>query len=288
MTTTPILGFDSDAVLSQVKSRPLNIFRVRILNSLFDAVTTRDSVEWVVQQIQTNQRSYICTVNVAILMMMRSLPRLQKFVAEAGLIVADGQPIIWASHGLDCPLPERVAGIDLIEAIAVRAQREGFGIYFMGATTEIMEQTVDKFRRKYPRLKICGYDDGYFTAAEAGDRATVIRESGAHILFVGMGVPKQEEFLEEQWDSLGVNVAIGVGGSFDVLSGARSRAPAWVQEVGLEWFYRLIQEPKRLWKRYLTTNSQFLFELGKQVLFNQFEAPKPLSAEKSVGKPGSP
>jgi N-acetylglucosaminyldiphosphoundecaprenol N-acetyl-beta-D-mannosaminyltransferase len=154
MTTAPIFGLDPDSALSQIRNRTLSNLRVRILNSLFDAVTTRDAVEWVAQQIQTGDRTYICTVNVAILMMMRSQPRLQKFVEEAGLIVADGQPVIWASHWLGSPLPERVTGIDLIDAIAARAQREGFGIYFMGATAEIMEKTVEKFRRKYPRLKI--------------------------------------------------------------------------------------------------------------------------------------
>jgi N-acetylglucosaminyldiphosphoundecaprenol N-acetyl-beta-D-mannosaminyltransferase len=245
------------------------IRRARILNSFFDIVTTPDTVEWIVQQIKTNQRSYICTVNVAILMMMRSLPCLAQFASKAGLIVADGQPIIWASHWLKNPLPERVTGIDLISAIAERAQTEGFSIYCLGANPATIEQAVANLKAQYPKLTI-HFADGYFSDAQAGDRVAVIRNSGAHILFVGMGVPKQEDFLAEHWDALGVNVAIGVGGSFNVIAGVQHRAPEWVQELGLEWFYRLMQEPQRLWKRYLTTGSQFAIALTKQLLVTRF------------------
>jgi N-acetylglucosaminyldiphosphoundecaprenol N-acetyl-beta-D-mannosaminyltransferase len=247
------------------KSEQSPIRRARILNSFFDIVTTQDTVEWIVHQIKTNQRSYICTVNVAILMMMRSLPCLAQFAAKAGLIVADGQPIIWASHWLKNPLPERVTGIDLIAAIAERAQTEGFSIYCLGANSATIEQAVANLRAKYPKLTI-HFADGYFTDAQAGDRVAAVRHSGAHILFVGMGVPKQEDFLAEHWDALGVNVAIGVGGSFNVIAGVQHRAPEWVQELGLEWFYRLMQEPQRLWKRYLTTGGQFAIALTKQLL----------------------
>ncbi|WP_017651779.1 WecB/TagA/CpsF family glycosyltransferase [Fortiea contorta] len=252
--------------------------RVQILNTGFDPLTLTQTVDWVIDLIKSGQRGYICTVNVAILMMMRSHPQLQNFVSKAALIVADGQPLIWTSKFLPSSLPERVTGIDLIDAIAQRAEQEGLGIYIMGATAQVISAAVAKMQSKYPQLKICGFDDGYFKENQAPQRAQAIAQSGAQILFVGMGVPRQETFLEKNWEKLGVNLAIGVGGSFDVYSGLRKRAPLWVQETGLEWLYRLIQEPQRLWKRYLLTNSQFMLELAKFMLTRNRQVTAPVDS----------
>lgn len=235
--------------------------KVQILETGFDPLTLAETVDWVSQLVKAGKRGYICTVNVAILMMMRSNQRLQNFVDNAALIVADGQPLIWTSQLLPSSLPERVTGIDLIDAIAQRAEAEGLGIYLMGGTTQVIGTAVLKMQSKYPKLKICGFDNGYFNESQAAARAEAIAQSGAQILFVGMGVPRQEIFLETNWEKLGVNLAIGVGGSFDVYSGIRKRAPFWVQQTGLEWLYRLVQEPQRLWKRYLLTNSRFMLEV---------------------------
>ncbi|GAB1539432.1 exopolysaccharide biosynthesis glycosyltransferase VpsK [Scytonema sp. NUACC21] len=234
--------------------------RVHILNSSFDPVTTQETVDWAIRSIQQGKRGYICTVNVAILMMMRNNERLAKFVNKAALIVADGQPIIWASRLFATPLPHRVAGIDLIDELAAVSEQLGLHIYLLGATMEVITAAVSKLQSKYPRLNI-SFDNGYFTPQQAAERAEAICQSGADILFVGMGVPRQEYFLEEHWANLGVKLAIGIGGSFDVIAGRKKRAPLWVQEVGLEWLYRLLQEPRRLWKRYLFTNLQFLYRL---------------------------
>lgn len=240
--------------------------KIEIFNTGFDRVTLSETVDWVVQLVKSGQRGYICTVNVAILMMMRSNSQLQNFVDKAALVVADGQPLVWTSRLFSQSLPERVTGIDLIDAIAARAQADGLGIYILGATAEVISTAVAKMQSKYPQLKICGFSDGYFHQSQAAQRAEAIAQSGAQILFVGMGVPRQELFLEQNWDKLGVNLAIGVGGSFDVYAGIRKRAPLWLQQTGLEWLYRLIQEPQRLWKRYLVTNSLFALELMRFVL----------------------
>jgi N-acetylglucosaminyldiphosphoundecaprenol N-acetyl-beta-D-mannosaminyltransferase len=239
--------------------------RVQILHGVFDNVSTAETIDWATELIQSNHRGYLCTVNVSILMAMLSNPRLRQFVEDAALTVADGQPIVWASRMLSEPLPERVTGIDLIDAIAARAEEQQFGIYLLGATKEVIAATADVLQAKYPKLRICGYDDGYFSEATAAERAEAIRRSGAEILFVGMGVPRQEYFIADHWDELGVNLAIGVGGSFEVLAGKKQRAPLWMQEVGLEWFYRLLQEPRRLGKRYLTTNTQFIVQLALEM-----------------------
>jgi N-acetylglucosaminyldiphosphoundecaprenol N-acetyl-beta-D-mannosaminyltransferase len=261
-----IFKYDLDLPTKNFQNEVKAKKRIQILNSAFDPMTTKETVEWAVELIKEGQRGYICTVNVAILMMMTSNPRLARFVEKASLIVADGQPIVWASRWLHLPLPQRVTGVELIDDIAAKAEREELRIYLLGATSEAIATAASNLQDKYPKLKICGVANGYFSPAQARERVQAIRESGAHILFVGMGVPRQEYFLEENWLELGVNLAIGVGGSFEIFAGTKKRAPLWMQEVGLEWLYRLLQEPGRLWKRYLVTNSQFIYELLRVLL----------------------
>ena len=238
---------------------------VRILNCDLHAVTLEGTTDWAREWIHSGRRGYICTVNVAILMMMRSDRKLQGFVDRAALVVADGQPLVWASQLQDDPLPERVTGVELVDELCALATREGFGVYFLGAKPAISETVVQRLAERHHGLKVCGISDGYFDAPEAPQRAQAIRESGANILIVGMGVPLQEEFIENHWDQLGVELAIPVGGSFDIIAGATRRAPVWLQRIGMEWLFRLIQEPRRLWKRYLVTNTQFIFHLLRSV-----------------------
>lgn len=232
--------------------------QTQILNGRFDALSADQIVEELVGAIRAGERGILSTVNVAILMLMRSNPRLQRFVDTSRWTVADGQPLVWASHLWQRPLPERVAGIDLIDKLCARAVQEDIGVYFLGAEANTVRAAVRVLRKRHRGLDVRGYADGYFGPEQAKARARVVAESGAALLFVAMGVPRQEYFIEEQWDDLGAQVVIGVGGSFDVIAGLRRRAPAFVQRAGLEWAYRLAQEPRRLFRRYLVTNSQFL------------------------------
>lgn len=233
--------------------------RIRLLNGDFDPLTLEQTVDAIFSQLAAGHRGWLSTVNVSILMMMRADARLQRFVDRSALIVADGQPLVWASRWL-CgqALPERVTGVDLVHALCARAAREGRLVYLLGATAAVVEKTASRLREQHAGLRISSAD-GYFTGAESPGRADSIRASGADILFVGMGVPRQEHFIDEQWTRLGVGMAIGVGGSFDVLSGLRKRAPAWVQRCGFEWLFRLVQEPRRLFMRYMVTNSRFIW-----------------------------
>jgi N-acetylglucosaminyldiphosphoundecaprenol N-acetyl-beta-D-mannosaminyltransferase len=232
--------------------------RVRLLNGQFDPLTLPQTVDAIFGMLDTGKRGWLCTVNVAILMMMRADARLQRFVERAALVVADGQPLVWYASWLGRALPERVTGVELVDAICQRAAREGKRIYLLGATETVVGTLAQRLRERHTNLHI-DYADGYFTNDEAAARADCVRASRADILFVGMGVPRQEIFMEEQWDRMGVGMGIGVGGSFDVLAGLRARAPAWVQKTGLEWMFRLIQEPRRLFRRYLLTNTQFVW-----------------------------
>jgi N-acetylglucosaminyldiphosphoundecaprenol N-acetyl-beta-D-mannosaminyltransferase len=229
-----------------------------ILNGRFDRLSADQVVEQLNQAIRAGERSVLCTVNVAVLMMMRSNARLQRFVDSSRWVVADGQPLIWASHLGQQPLPERVTGIDLIDLLCARASRDNVGVYFLGADEKTARTTADVLRCRHPGLDVRGYADGYFSPEQAQARARDVAESGAELLLVAMGVPRQEYFIEDQWENLGARVVIGVGGSFDVIAGLRKRAPLYIQRAGFEWAYRLAQEPRRLFNRYLVTNSQFL------------------------------
>jgi N-acetylglucosaminyldiphosphoundecaprenol N-acetyl-beta-D-mannosaminyltransferase len=239
--------------------------RIRILNGQFDALTLPQTVDAVFQQLNDGRRGWLCTVNVAILVMMKEDPKLQSFVDNASIIVADGQPLVWCAPMFGHSLPERVTGVDLVDSICERAMRQQKKVYLLGATTEIVSSVAARLHDRYPTLAI-EYADGYFPLRDAAARADEVRRAGADILFVAMGVPRQETFIQEQWNRLGVGVAIGVGGSFDVLAGVRSRAPGWIQRVGLEWLYRLIQEPKRLFMRYLVTNSKFAYLVFREII----------------------
>ncbi len=228
--------------------------RADILNARFDALTLAQTVDRAHDMLATGQRGWLATVNVSILMMMRSNKRLQGFVDQAALVVADGQPLVWCARWFGQHLPERVTGVDLVHAICSRAAAEGKRVYLLGARPATVEKLAGNMRSQHPGLLV-DFSDGYFAKDEAETRVAMINASGADILFVGMGVPRQEYFLEESWERLQVGVAVAVGGSFDVLAGQRLRAPCWVQRMGMEWFFRMVQEPRRLFMRYLVTNT---------------------------------
>jgi len=231
--------------------------RVRFLNCEFDPLTVTQTIDAVFALIEEGRRGWLSTVNVAVLMMMRADAQLQEFVDRAALVVADGQPLVWCSPWFGKALPERVTGVDLVDCICAEAARRKRRVYLLGASGEVVARTAGRLRECWPGLEI-EYSDGYFTDRDAPARADLVRSCNADILFVAMGVPRQEKFIREQWNRLGVRLAIGVGGSFDVISGLRPRAPHWMQKIGMEWLFRLILEPRRLLKRYLVTNIQFI------------------------------
>jgi len=249
---------------------------IQILNGRFDRLLTGQVVDELYDTIRAGKRGVLCTVNVAILMMMRSNARLQSFVDFARWTVADGQPIIWASHLTRQPLPERITGIDLIDLLCARSVREHVGVYFLGADEATIRTAVDVLRSRHTGLDIRGYANGYFRPDQAPERARAVAESGAELLFVAMGVPRQEYFIEEQWQNLGARVVIGVGGSFDVVASLRKRAPRLLQRSGLEWAYRLAQEPRRLFRRYLVTNSLFVGLMSRTMIAHAFHFWRPL------------
>lgn len=177
------------------------------------------------------------------------------------VILADGQSLVWASRMLGKPLPERVAGIDLFTNLLQLAHEENLSVYLLGATPEVVAKVVTVVGERYPGARIVGHCDGYYTDEEAV--AAEITSSRPDMLFLGMTSPKKEKFLERHQPMMGVPVTHGVGGSFDILAGVTKRAPESWQRMGMEWAYRLVQEPGRMWKRYLRTNVLFSVMVAK-------------------------
>jgi N-acetylglucosaminyldiphosphoundecaprenol N-acetyl-beta-D-mannosaminyltransferase len=215
--------------------------------------------------IEEKKQIHHVVVNAGKIVAMQKDLQLRQSVNESDLINADGQAVVWASKVLGKPLKERVAGIDLMVNLVKMAHEKKYKIFFFGAKEDIVKKVVANYSDKYSSEIIAGYRNGYFKKEEERDIAREISESGAHILFVAISSPTKENFLYENRDILSkVNFVMGVGGSFDVVAGKVKRAPFWMQKSGLEWFYRFIQEPKRMWKRYLIGNSKFIWLVIKE------------------------
>jgi len=243
---------------------PLRGGRTRILNGEFDAVTLEEAVDAVFASLRAGRRGWLSTVNVSMLMAMRGDPGLQSYVDRSAIVVADGQPLVWCAPLFGGRLPERVAGIDLVDALCARAAASDVGVFVLGSTERLLERALLALRRRHAGLRIAGLP-GHYPDDAAASRVAAIHASGAQILLVGMGSPRKERFIEAHWNALEVGVAIGVGGSFDVIAGARLRAPRWVRRMGLEWLVRLLQEPLRLFPRYLTSNSRFCLLIVREL-----------------------
>jgi N-acetylglucosaminyldiphosphoundecaprenol N-acetyl-beta-D-mannosaminyltransferase len=206
-------------------------------------------------------------VNAGKLVSMRRDDTLHDAVVGADVILADGMAVVWASRILGRALPCRVAGIDLMVELLKRADQRSWSVYFLGASQKVLTQVVSQIETDYPNVRIAGCRNGYFDAAEDAAVAEGIRSSGADILFVAMSSPKKEVFLGNWASTLNVPVCHGVGGAFDVMAGKVRRAPMIWQRFGLEWLYRVFQEPRRMWRRYLVTNTLFCGMVARERLF---------------------
>jgi N-acetylglucosaminyldiphosphoundecaprenol N-acetyl-beta-D-mannosaminyltransferase len=226
------------------------------------------------------------SVNAAKLVALQDDPVLHEMIAGCGLVTADGQSVVWASKVLGRPLPERVAGIDLMERLLAIAAERGHRIYVLGARPEVLETALARLRERLPRLQVAGSRDGYYEDAEAEQVCEEIRAAGADMLFVAMSSPRKEYFLGERGASLGIPFTMGVGGSIDVIAGITRRAPRLLQRAGLEWAYRLAQEPRRLARRYLLTNGRFVWLVARARLSRSGSAGvSPAAAAPSAAAP---
>lgn len=241
--------------------------RVEVLGCPIDALDMRQTLERCEQLIEGNGGPVQhVSVNAAKLVAMQDDPGLREIVYGCDLISADGQSVVWASRLWGNPLPERVAGIDLMEALLAMAERNRYRVFVLGARPEVLERAVVELRRRHPLLVLAGYRDGYFDDGESENVCTEIRAARADILLVAMSSPRKEYWLSRHLDRLGVRFAMGVGGSIDVVAGVTRRAPPAAQRLGLEWLFRLVQEPRRLFVRYAVTNVRFLLTLQRELI----------------------
>jgi N-acetylglucosaminyldiphosphoundecaprenol N-acetyl-beta-D-mannosaminyltransferase len=205
-------------------------------------------------------------VNAAKIVAANRDERLKQILREADLVTADGISVVWASRLLGQRLKQRVTGIDLFQRLVKHAAERGLSVYLLGAREESVRGAVAQLTARHPNLQVAGYRNGYFDASESDAVADDINKSAADLLFVAMGSPAQEYWIALNLARTGVRFALGVGGSFDHVSGLARRAPRWMQRMGLEWLHRLICEPRRLWRRYLVGNLVFIWLVAKQVV----------------------
>jgi N-acetylglucosaminyldiphosphoundecaprenol N-acetyl-beta-D-mannosaminyltransferase len=230
---------------------------VRLFGLGLSPLSYPQTLAWLNEQLQINgRRQCVFTANVDQVVRYARDPEFRRAYDAADLVVADGMPLVWSADWLGQGLRERVAGIDLLHGLCGLSAAEGHRCYLLGARPEVNAEALRNLIAAYPRLRICGTHSGYFEH----DRPVVeaINQAETEVLFVGMGSPRQELWLGRNWAALNCRIALTVGGAFDVIAGKLSRAPLHLQKLGLEWMWRLLQEPRRLGRRYLIEGGKFL------------------------------
>lgn len=250
--------------------------RLELLGCPFDRVTMASAVDRCIQWcIGPRAAHTVVTANAAILCMMRRDPELRKACRRGDLIVPDGMSVVWTSRLAGIPFPERVTGVDLMGRLLQAASAHRLRVYLLGARPEVVGALADRCARELPGLHVAGFRDGYFGPAEHEAVVQQIHRSEPHMLFVGMPSPFKETWCERHRLALDVPVIMGVGGTFDVLAGYVRRAPRLVQALGLEWCWRLAMEPSKMWRRYLVTNSEYLWLAAGEILRQRLRLARP-------------
>jgi N-acetylglucosaminyldiphosphoundecaprenol N-acetyl-beta-D-mannosaminyltransferase len=238
--------------------------RVRVLGVPLDPFTMDETVARVVEHVQSRQPGCHMSVNAATLVRALDDPEYFHWLEEADIAGADGQSVVWAASLLASRGPERVTGIDLMQRLLEEARRRTWSIYLLGARESVVRRLAERLHRT--GVRVVGYRHGYFTEHEAGAIAADIARRAPDILFVGIPTPAKERFLIENARPAGIPFSVGVGGAFDVLAGLIRRAPLWMRSNGLEWLFRLAQEPRRLWHRNATTSTRFVVLVARELI----------------------
>lgn len=247
--------------------------RAELMGCPIDVLTMAETVELARRAMRDRASMQHVALNVAKLVNMRSDPLLAADVAGSDVVGIDGMGIVLSARMLGIPVPERVAGIDLFLNVVSVCATDGFRPFLLGATEEVIHAAVAELSKLHPSLSIAGFRNGYFSPEQEAEVVRAIADSGADCLFIGMPTPRKERLLAGHRASLRVPFIMGVGGSFDVVAGHISRAPPKIQALGLEWLYRVYQEPRRMWWRYARTNVVFAALLARELLKRNFYHP---------------
>lgn len=240
--------------------------RIDLMGCPIDALDMQQTIAQIEAWIKDRTPRQHVVVNAAKFVEMQSDPHLHRIISSCDLINADGMPVVWASRLLETPLPCRVAGVDLFQELVAVCAARGYRPFFFGAEEWVVGKVVQNFRETWPHLEVAGCRNGYYQPEEEESIARLIRASGADLLFVAFSSPKKEKFLNRWMPIMQVPFCMGVGGSFDIVAGKTRRAPVWMQQSGLEWLYRVLQEPRRMWKRYARTNPAFIWMVVRNYL----------------------
>ncbi|EHR01477.1 WecB/TagA/CpsF family glycosyltransferase [Bradyrhizobium sp. WSM471] len=251
--------------------------RADLLGCSVDILTMTETVERVQGAMRDRRRLHHVALNVAKFVNMRSDNILRSDVLGSDLIGIDGMGIVLALRMLGVPVQERVTGIDLCWQVLSVCARDGFRPFLLGATPDVLHRAAGVIEKQFPSLQIAGSRDGYFRTDQEEEVVQQIIDSKADCLFIAMPTPRKERFLSAHKDRLSVPFIMGVGGSLDVIAGHVRRAPPLMQSMGLEWLYRVYQEPRRMWWRYTKTNVMFAAILVRAFLSQQSIGPGRLS-----------
>ncbi|MEA1959841.1 MAG: WecB/TagA/CpsF family glycosyltransferase [Bacillota bacterium] len=220
--------------------------KANILGCQVDLVDAGQALERIENFIEIGKPAHVITLNAEIVYEARTNIELNNIINQAHLVTPDGIGIVWGGRKLGYQFQERVTGIDLLYQLCDRAAVRGWSVYLLGSAPGVAESAARRLQEKYNELKVCGIHDGYFKQEDIPALIKEIRGKIPQILFVALGAPSQEFWIQEYKDLLEVPVCIGVGGSFDVISGNKKRAPSWMIALNIEWLYRLLSEPSRL------------------------------------------
>jgi len=240
--------------------------RVEFLGCPVDALTMQETEGLFVRAMQRRQRLQHGDVNVAKLVGMRRDEALRQATTESDIICPDGMGVVWGCRIMGQPVPERLTGCDLAFRLLHICARDGYRPYLFGAKPAVLDMAVERIRTDFPGIELAGWRHGYFKPEDEAEIVADIRRSQADCLLVGITSPIKEYFLNTYRDALMVPVQLGVGGTFDVIAGKVRRAPTWIQRAGLEWTFRLLQEPRRLGPRYLASNAAFAVLLASSLV----------------------
>jgi N-acetylglucosaminyldiphosphoundecaprenol N-acetyl-beta-D-mannosaminyltransferase len=228
--------------------------RREFLGAPLHALSMAETIGLAEESMQTRTPLLHTVVNVAKLVTMRNNAELREDVASADVINVDGIGVLWGARLLGVGIDERVAGVDVMTEMFALCASKGYRPFLLGAEQHVLDAMAAELARRYPTLVVAGMQHGYFAAEQEADVIAAINASGADCLFVALPTPRKERFLKRYRNELVPSFVMGVGGSFDVFAGKVARAPALVQRLGLEWLFRVAQEPRRLWRRYYETN----------------------------------
>lgn len=243
--------------------------KVKIGKAWVDNVTQQEAIHKISNMIAAKQKGYVVTPNLDHIVKLEDDPAFEECYNKASLVLADGNPLVWASKLLGTPLKALVTGSDLFPALCEHASANGHRLFFLGGLEGVATKAADNLKALYPHIQIVGVYSppfGFDKNEEENNKIIkMINTVQPDILFVGVGAPKQEKWMYKNIDALEVHVALGIGASFDFVAGTIKRAPAIVRKVGMEWFWRFSNEPKRLFKRYFIDSTQFIPIVLKQM-----------------------